>query len=275
MEDFRKQHGETVLIARKSSRGATRIPVRQARPPIQWKYWLRYGVAFTLVAGVIGCGAYLDQVETSPMFPILHVTVDGDFSHVDRKALVEAVTPYAIGGIMSVNVAKLREAGEAIPWVKEIQVKRVWPDSLHLVVEEHHAIALWGQDGLMNDEGKLFFPTKASFPDGLVKLTGPKDSSREVVEQYSEVSRLVATLGLSVKEVEMNERRAWTIKLSNGMNVMLGRTDSEQRLQRFATTYKKLLQPYQEDITAVDMRYTNGLSVAWVAGHKHDFNGTI
>ena len=176
---------------------------------------------------------------------------------------------------MSVDVVRLREAGEAIPWVKEIQVKRVWPDSLHLVVEEQEAIALWGTDALVNNQGKLFFPAKTSFPDGLVQLKGPKGTSHMVAKQFYEVSRLVSTLGLSVQEVEMNERRAWTIKFSNGVNVMLGRTDSKQRLQRFATTFKTVLQPYEKDITAVDMRYTNGLSVAWVAGHKHDFNGTI
>tara|TARA_R110001583_G_scaffold173287_1_gene327229 strand:+ start:73122 stop:73910 length:789 start_codon:yes stop_codon:yes gene_type:complete len=262
-------------MAKKTSRGATRIPVRKARPAIEWKHWFRHGVMLTLVLGVIGCGAYLQQVETAPILPILHVTVDGDFSHIDKDALVKAVTPFAIGGFMSVDVARLREAGEAIPWVKVIQVKRVWPDSLHLVVEEQEAIALWGNHALVNNQGNLFFPAKASFPEGLVQLSGPKGSSRVVAEQFYEVSRRVAALGLSVQEVEMNERRAWTIKLSNGMNVMLGRTDSEQRLQRFATTFKAVLQPYQEDITAVDMRYTNGLSVAWVAGHKHEFNGTI
>lgn len=263
------------MLAKKTSRGATRIPVRKERPPIVWKHWLRHGLILTLVAGVIGCGAYLEQVETSAILPILHVTVDGEFSHIDKQALVEAVTPFAIGGFMSVDVARLREAGEAIPWVKEIQVKRVWPDSLHLVVEEQQAIALWGNDALVNNQGRLFFPAKKSFPDGLVQLRGPKGSSRVVAEQFYVVSRLVATLGLSVQEVEMNERRAWTIKLSNGVNVMLGRIDSEQRLQRFATTFKAVLQPYEKDITAVDMRYTNGLSVAWVEGQKHKFNGTI
>lgn len=263
------------VITKKVTRGATRIPVRKERTPIVWKNWLRPGVALIFVVGVIGCSMYLEQVETSPIFPILRVTVDGDFSHIDKQALVQAVTPFAIGGFMSVDVAKLREAGEAIPWVKEVQVKRVWPDSLHLVVEEQVAIALWGDDALVNKQGSLFFPEKTSFPEGLVQLKGPKGTSRMVAEQYYKVSRRVATLGLSVQKVEMNERRAWTIKLNNGVDVMLGRTDSEQRLQRFVTTFKTLLQPYQDDITAVDMRYTNGLSVAWVEGHKHDFNGTI
>jgi cell division protein FtsQ len=262
-------------MAKKINRGATRVPVRKQRPAIIWNNWFRHSAMTILVLGVIACGVYLKQVEISPIFPILHVTVDGEFSHIDRQALVDAVTPYAIGGFMSVDVARLREAGEAIPWVKEVQVKRVWPDSLHLIVEEQEAIALWGNDALVNNQGNLFFPAKASFPAGMVQLKGPKGSSRVVAGQFYDVSRLVSTLGLSVQEVEMNERRAWTIKLSNGVNVMLGRTDSQQRLQRFSTMFKAILQPYQKDIIAVDMRYTNGLTVAWVAGKKHEFNGTI
>jgi cell division protein FtsQ len=262
-------------MAKKTGRGATRIPVRKERNVFGWKHWFRDAMMLTLILGVIGCVIYLQQVETSPLLPILHVTVDGEFSHINKDALVQAVTPFAIGGFMSVDVARLREAGEVIPWVKEIQVKRVWPDSLHLVVEEQEAIALWGNDALVNNQGHLFFPTKASFPNGLVQLKGPKGSSRMVAKQFYEVSRLISTLGLSVQEIEMNARRAWTIKLSNGVNVMLGRTDSEQRLQRFTTMFKAVLRPYEKDITAVDMRYTNGLSVAWISGQQHDFNGTI
>lgn len=262
-------------MVKQTSRGATRIPARKVRQVIEWKKWFRNSAILTLVLGVIGCGVYLQQVDTVPILPILRVTVDGEFKHIDKDALVEAVTPFAIGGFMSVDVARLREAGESIPWVKEVQVKRVWPDSLHLVVEEQEAIALWGNDALVNNQGMLFFPAKASFPDGLVQLRGPKGSSRMVAKQFYEVSRQISTLGLRVQEVEMSERRAWTIKLSNGLNVMLGRTDGERRLQRFVTTYRAVLQPYEKDITAVDMRYSNGLAVAWVAGQKHYFNGTI
>lgn len=259
-------------MAKKNSHGATRTPVRKARNPIEWRYWLRHSFMLLFVLIITGAGIYLKQVDT---FPILHVTVDGEFSHIDKEALVEAVTPYAKGGFMSVDVARIREAGEALPWVKVVQVKRIWPDSLHLVVEEQEAIAQWSDNALVNNQGNLFFPAKSSFPEGLVQLNGPKGSSDLVAKRFSEVTHLVASLGLSVQQIEMNDRRAWTITLSNGLNVMLGRIDGEQRLQRFADAFSTVLQPYKDTITAVDMRYTNGLSVAWATGQKPDFNGTI
>lgn len=259
-------------MAKKNSYGATRTPVRKERKPIEWRYWLRHSAILLFVLLISGAGLYLKQVDT---LPILRVTVDGEFKHTDKDALVKAVTPYAKGGFVSVDVARIRQAGEALPWVKIIQVKRVWPDGLHLVVEEQEAIALWGNDALVNNQGDLFFPAKTSFPEGLVQLNGPKGSSSLVAKQLSEVSQRVSSLGLQVQQIAMNERRAWTIQFSNGVNVMLGRTDSEQRLQRFVDAFSTVLQPYKNSIKAVDMRYTNGLSVAWAMGQKPDFNGTI
>lgn len=259
-------------MAKKNSRGATRIPVRKERQAIEWQHLLRHSLVLVFVMSLIGAGVYLKQANT---LPILHVTVDGEFSHIDKDALVEAVTPYAKGGFMSVNVARIREAGEALPWVKVVQVKRIWPDSLHLVVEEQEAVALWGDDALVNNQGYLFFPPRTTFPDGLVQLRGPKGSSYVVAKRFAEVSQLISSLGVTVQQIEMNERRAWTIKLSNGVNVMLGRIDSDQRMQRFVNAFSTVLEPYRNQITAVDLRYTNGLSVAWAAGQKPDFNGTI
>lgn len=259
-------------MAKKNSYVATRTPVRKQRNPIEWRYWLRHSVLILFVFIMMAAGIYLKQVDT---LPILHVTVDGEFNHIDKDDLVAAVTPHAKGGFMSVDVAKIREAGQALPWVKVIQVKRIWPDSLHLVVEEQEAIAQWGDDALVNQQGDLFFPTKKGFPEALVQLSGPKGSHHLVAKQFSDVSELFDPLGLSVQKIEMNERRAWTIKLNNGLNIMLGRMDSELRLQRFYDAFSTVLQPYKDSITKVDMRYTNGLAVAWATGRKPDFNGTI
>lgn len=259
-------------MANNTNHRTARTPVRKEYKAIEWQQWFGRILVVIFVLGIISSTAYFKKVDT---LPILHVTVDGEFSHTDRETLVKAVTPYAKGGFMSVDVAKIRQAGETLAWVKVVQVKRIWPDRLHLVVEEQAAIAQWGNEALVNENGHLFFPIKTSFPNGLVKLKGPKGSSQMLAKQLYEVRQIVTSLGMSVKKIDMNERRAWSIKLNNGLRVMLGRDQSEQRLKRFANVFATVLQPYKNDITVVDMRYTNGLSVAWTAGKKPDFNGTI
>ncbi|RLA02182.1 MAG: cell division protein FtsQ/DivIB, partial [Gammaproteobacteria bacterium] len=73
----------------------------------------------------------------------------------------------------------------------------------------------------------------------------------------------------------MDERRAWSMTLSNGMKVLLGRVDSEQRFKRFVMVFQSGLNQFESQIAEMDMRYTNGLSVIWKQGQKPDFNGTV
>ena len=260
------------MVKARRTRGATRKPVRKQRQPIAWQQGLRHFLMMSLLVGFVLGGVWLQQEDN---LPILHVTVDGKFEHVNKNELVKAVTPYVTGSFLSVNVSKLREAGEALPWVQQIQVKRRWPDSLHLVVEEQYAIAQWGQNDLVNNFGELFSPAKKSFPTGLAKLQGPDGSNKAMTKHYIDVLKQFSPLGLQISKLEMDKRRAWTIRFDNGMNLMLGRANSEQRLARFVTMYETSLKPYEEQIYTVDMRYTNGLSVVWKSGRQPKFNGTV
>jgi len=260
------------MVKARKTRGATRKPVRKQRQPVVWQQWLRMLFVISAFSGLVVAGIWLQQEDT---LPILHVTVDGKFMHTDRDKLVTAVTPYVTGNFVNVNVAKLREAGEALPWVRLIQVKRNWPDSLHLVVEEQQAIAQWGSHALVNSNGELFFPAKKTFPAGLTKLHGPKGTSALMTQHLADAVIALKPIGLKVNELKMDNRRSWIIKFNNGMNLMIGRAESKQRLERFISIYEAGLQRYQQQIKTVDMRYTNGVSVVWKSGRLPDFNGTV
>jgi len=260
------------MVKARRTRGATRKPVRKQRQSIAWLQWLRHMVMMSLFVGLVVGTVWLQQEDT---LPILHVSVDGKFEHADKKELVKVVMPYVTGSFISVDVAKLREAGEALPWVKLIQVQRSWPDTLHFVVEEHQAIAQWSNKALVNIEGELFYPEKKTFPTGLVKLTGPKGTSKVMARQYSDIVKRFDELGLSVSKLAMDQRRSWLVQFDNGLQLKLGRADNEQRIERFVNIYKAGLQRYQKQIQTVDMRYTNGLSVVWKSGVQPDFNGTV
>ena len=64
----------------------------------------------------------------------------------------------------------------------------------------------------------------------------------------------------------MNERRAWSLRLANGLQLGLGRNDIHLRLLRFVRVYAEVLKPRLEAIDSVDLRYTNGFAVRWHDG---------
>jgi len=253
-------------------RGASRQPVRKERQPVAWQQWLRNSMIVLLLLIVVSGAVYLHQDDT---LPILHVTVEGDFVYANKNELVKAVNPFVTGSFINVDVASIRQAGEALPWIRQVQVRRVWPDSLHLIVDEHLAVARWGENALVNAEGEVFQPPKDRMPMGLVKLQGLKGSSVVMTKRLLAIQKQVALLGLKTEQITMDQRRAWTIYFDNKMQLILGRADSEHRLQRFVKVFKAGLQRFQADISVVDMRYTNGLSVIWKQGQKPNFIGTV
>lgn len=259
-------------MARQVKRGATRKPVRKEKKVIAWHYVARQGLvimAFIIVAAAI---LYARQ---SHILPILHVTVEGEFNHVDKKTLVEVVKHHTRGSFLSIDVDKISEAGESLAWIKQVRVQRVWPDSLHLVVQEQVPVARWMKKAYVNDEGQLFPESKKPLATSLASLTGPKASQVLMTNRYLEMNKVLRRHDLEIKELSMDQRSAWSMALSNGIRVILGRAESQQRFERFLRVYQDGLQRYQSQIDEMDMRYPNGLSVIWKAGQKPDFNGTV
>jgi len=252
--------------------GATRKPKHKQQQAIRWLLWLRHTMMLTVMSTVAVGVFWLQKDDT---LPILHVTVDGDFKYVDKAKLVKAVKPYVTGSFINIDVAKLREAGEAAPWVKQVQVKRSWPDTVHLVVEEQRAIANWDKHALVNSDGELFFPAKNSFPRGLAILEGPEMTSKLMAKQYMEVSQMLKSVDLVIATITMDKRRSWTLKMKKGMTVKLGRADSKRRLELFLSVYKTRLSQLESKINIIDMRYTNGLAINWKSGRQPELNGAV
>ena len=256
----------------KIKRGATLKPVRKEREPLAWNRLVQHFVLVLALTSVVAGGVYLTQDDT---LPIIRVTVEGEFIHVDKDTLVTAVSPYVRGSFISADVVSMRQAGEALPWVKKIQVRKVWPDSIHLIVEEQVAVARWGKNGLVNADGETFYPPEDTISATLTLLQGPENSHALMTKRYQQMDNALASDDLKIERLIVDGRRAWNVTLSNGMKIALGRAMSEQRFKRFISVYQSGLKQYQAQIEEMDMRYPNGLSVIWKQGQQPDFNGTV
>jgi len=71
--------------------------------------------------------------------------------------------------------------------------------------------------------------------------------------------------GLGFSGLNLEQRGAWTLRLGNGIDVVLGRDQVEQRFERFMTVYQARLASRADEVSRVDARYTNGVAVQWKA----------
>jgi cell division protein FtsQ len=242
-------------------KGAKRIDPSATRR--RRRHW---ALALSLTAScALFAMAWIEGVIRLPekMFAIKTIRVESTFEHVGRDEIAAIVAPYASAGFFNVDLKSIREALQGLPWIHTAAVRRVWPDTLHIVLIEQRPSARWGDTGLLNQDGDVFYPEQLSAADaGLPQLDGPPRTSRAVIAYYREVSDRIAPLGLHVSSVHMDARRAWELILGNGMRLTLGRRDAEEELGRFVRFYP-LVAAHAGEIAGVDLRYTNGFAVRW------------
>lgn len=211
---------------------------------------------FALLAGAL---AALYWLLTPERFPVARVEVVGTLKNT-APAHVEAAISKISGNFFALDLAEVRERVERLPWVRRVAVRRVWPDRLEVSVEEHVALARWGDDALVNTYGERF---SGRTEQALPMFLGPAGTELEVARRYARFARLVAPLGAELERVVLTPRYAWQLRLASGLHIMLGRDADagESRLQRFVDAYPATLGKIARKHEHVDLRYPNGFAL--------------
>lgn len=228
-------------------------------------------VLVTMVASSIPLG--MRWLSDPYRFPLSVVEVRGDFRFLEKEQLQAAVAQPAAGGFFTVDVDAVRAAAEQLPWVHKVSVRRIWPGTLRLHIEEQQPIAHWGELGYLNRFGESFLPEETAMPLELPWLAGPDGHEIKVLEYYLKVAQALGPLGMQVARLELDRRRAWHLQLHDGVQLELGRADTWQRLQRFVRAYPEVFVGREEQLQQVDLRYSNGFSVRWQQAETDNFAG--
>jgi len=243
-----------------------RLKQEKSKAPAQLWRWdfnprLMTQAGVILLLMVVFYAVWLKLMDPQTL-PLQQVKLEASFEKITKEQLHEVVSAQINGGFFSVDVAAVTNAVSALPWVDAVEVRRVWPDTLHVMVKEQVALARWRDQALVNVRGELFSPAAESFPVGMVELHGPDNSVANMAHQFSVFNQSLEQAGLNMKRIVLSQRRAWVLELSDGVTVVLGRSNIEKRVQRFVQFYSPLLAA-AENVRRIDMRYTNGFAVQW------------
>jgi len=214
---------------------------------------LLYRAAALLI--IYGCIHYAVHL---PVFPLREIRVIGDVGHMTDEQLAAVIARELQGNFFTVDLAQAREAFEKLPWVRKANVRRQWPDRLEVAVEEHQPLARWGSTALVNAHGEVF---EAAISSKLPVFFGPEGTAVEVVARYAEFDRLLAPIGRKVVLITLSARRAWQLRLDDGMVLQLGRENLEARLAGFVSAYPRTVARLPQPPSHVDLRYSNGFAV--------------
>jgi cell division protein FtsQ len=217
-------------------------------------------------------------VVAQPWFALRNIEVKTPVAHVTETQIRLVAERQVRGTFFTVDLDSVRNSLEKLPWVREARVERRWPDTLVVSLVEHVPLARWNDNALVNEAGDVFV---AAVDIRLPRLIGPEDSSAEVVAAYRRHQAALAPLGMTIRELRLSPRRAWRMQLESGMQLALGREQTDARLARFVALYPRLFeaQPSASETAAqiaapataaapltVDLRYPDGFAVRLPGG---------
>jgi len=201
-----------------------------------------------------------------PSPPIRYIRVEDVFQYLSKDEIKTALQPLVTTRFFDADMQAIQKTVAILPWVKTVAVTRSWPDTIDIKVEEKIAYVRWGENALMTEQGEIFTPLNISEFKSLILLTGPKDQQLKVLEIMKGVMTVLADRSVTLSEFEINNRWSWKIKLTTGLEILLGRDNQLKKLQRFLKTLNLLKQEQIQAMAVVDLRYPNGYAVSWKPG---------
>jgi cell division protein FtsQ len=251
---------------RRPAHGATRNSVVAVEQNVGTSVWLNrililLGAAVVLVAAT-------QAFITVASLPVQRISVTGELEHTQAQAVQDMVQPGLAGGFLNADLQQIRNQLESLPWIYEATVRRKWPNALEIHVVEELPIARWGQDGFLNHEGEIFVSGKNGDWNALPLLLGPEGSAQTLVAKYQRLVELLEPLNLSVQQLAVDERGQMEAVLAGGTQLNLGGEDFLDRMNRFVGIYRSELAARWVEVERVDLRYNNGVAVAFNTSSK-------
>ena len=190
--------------------------------------------------------------------PIKEISIKGEYHHIDKDQVDLIANEYIEGNFFSINLDGTRKAFKKLAWVREIAIRRKWPDTLVVTVEEHKPIARWGRMGLVNNHGEIF---NAATQEDLPSFIGYERFVKDITIKYMEMNKILSKELMQVGTISLSERLSWEITTNNHVKVILGKDNIIKKLNLFTNNYQNILAELKNRIEYVDLRYKDGFSV--------------
>ena len=261
-----------------ASRGLVSRSVRRITLPLAHMRVPRFTGAVAALVFLSGAGVYgIVKGEHVPaIFSAIKDTADAGANamgmriatvslsgqrQVSREEIFAAAGVTDHSSLLFLDVADARAKLEAIPWIAEATVRKLYPDRLQITVTEREPFALWQQQGkvkVIAADGTVLSEKVEPRLSSLSFVVGNGAAARArdflaVLDKYPSIRDSVRA------SIYVAERR-WNLKLKNGVDVRLPETNLEGALATLARLdrEKNLL---SRDITAVDLRLADRLTV--------------
>jgi len=208
---------------------------------------------------IVICCFYLIHIQLERAdLPIKEIVIVNSYKYIDKEQVKLIADRYLQGNYFKVDLDKIRSAFKKLPWVRDVSLRRKWPDKIIVSIEEHQVIARWNRVGLVNIEGEIFH---AASEENLPLFLGSDSHVKEITLKYKKIRKILEKEMMDVSIIRLSERLSWEITTTDRLKINLGKVDILHKLIQFTGNFKYVIDELKSTIEYVDLRYRDGFSV--------------
>ena len=204
---------------------------------------------------------YLILSESSNLFPIKEVYIDGDLKYLDQEQLKQDIANYTKKGFFQIDLKKISQLLQDDRWVSEVSVRRIWPSSVLVKIKERTPKAKLNKNSFFDEKGNIFKPLY--IPNiNILQIEDLSGDPENLFFIANQINKKFRENGLFLKGLKKTKLGIIKLELSDFKEVILGdELNFEDNLARFLNSYQLVLKSLWFKIAKVDLRYVDGFAV--------------
>lgn len=183
-------------------------------------------------------------------------------------SLKTAIIPFGQVQFFDADLIGIHHAVSKLSWIESVRVKRDWRQGVIVSVVPRRAVANFGSQHLLDANGVVFVPADEHelMDKNLVNLySRHTNDAKEMMRQMQRVNEWFSPIGMIAQDMTLTSRQTWLIRFDNGLRVIVDHENTEQKLFSLSSLLAGSLAKELPNMQSVDLRYKNGLAIAWKA----------
>ena len=176
--------------------------------------------------------------KDEPLFFLRNIKVNG-IQHLKDHDIMGRAAPFLRDSLFKIDISEMKDVILTHPFVREVRIKRVYPFSLVIDVDEKKASALWadseGQLHVLDDNGEPFRGFSREDSKGLIVINAKdKNGAKAVYRQINEWFREGIIKKDDLSDVAYSEGNItiYGCGCDDGVEIILGKEDYTSRLKK-------------------------------------------
>jgi cell division protein FtsQ len=199
------------------------------------------------------------------------VTLTNTTDFVDEQSLEEFIKTNDQSSFFSLAIDDVNNLLLTHPWVKSVEVRKVWPNTLELNVQERQPWLRLNEGKIISKEGVVFEPFSIEGFDDLPHLVGKFGSVDDLLSMYSFFNNKMPIDGYQINRLVYTDTKGWVMTLENKIQLIVGKNNLAERLERFSAVVEEIKRS-EKKARYIDMRYQSGLAVGWHTSEQNNLS---